>query len=145
MSHDRWFYPLDVRIDFDRLVADTDALLARVPLAFDRTRQLALHMRRGTTDPWYEGCRKQRHIEHDSDYNELNPGLIGTCFAELFERLPFRAFRARLMSLDPSACYSIHVDETPRYHMAIHTSEWARLVFVNLERVIHIPADGRVY
>lgn len=145
MQFDRWFYPLDLQLDLDRLKGATDELLTRVPLAFERTRQLSLQSVPGSEDPWYDGCRKQRYVGRDRDYTELVPDLRGSYFEELFDSLPFTPFRCRLMSLDPSICYSIHSDATPRYHIAVHTSEQARFVFVDLQRVIHIPADGRVY
>jgi Aspartyl/Asparaginyl beta-hydroxylase len=142
---DEFFFPLPIRLDIDRLRAETEALTWRVPLAFERTRQLGLHSFPGSTDPWYDGCRKQREIGDDADYTILHPDLKDTYIEEVFTRLPFRPFRARLMVLDPSVCYSIHNDDTPRYHIAVTTSPDARFVFVDRQKIIHIPADGRVY
>lgn len=140
-----WFPLEGVQFDVERLKYETDALLRRVPLAFDLTRQLSLQTFEGSTDPWYDGCRKQREIGRDADYDKIVPELVGTYFAEVLSGLPFKPFRARLMSLDPQICYSVHRDQTPRYHMAIHTSYDARFVFVERQEVVHIPADGSVY
>ncbi len=142
---DEFFFPLPIELDIFRLRREIEGLIKRVPLAFERTRQLGLHSFPGSQDPWYDGCRKQREIGNDEDYTVLHPELRGSYIEEVFDRLPFRAFRGRLMTLDPSICYSIHNDDTPRYHIAVITSPPARFVFVDLQRIIHIPADGRIY
>jgi len=142
---DEFFFPLEVRLNIDRLRNEIDELTLRVPLAFERTRQLGLQSFAGSTDPWHDGCRKQREIGNDSDYTILHPDLKGSYIEEVFAQLPFKPFRARLMVLDPAVCYSIHSDDTPRYHIAVTTSIEARFVFVDRQRIIHIPADGRVY
>ena len=142
---DEFFFPLKICFDIDRLRAEIEALTRRVPLAFERTRQLGLHSFPGSTDPWYDGCRKQREIGDDTAYTVLHPDLEGTYIEEFFKLLSFKPFRARLMVLDPSVCYSIHNDDTPRYHVAVTTSPDARFVFVERQKIIHIPADGRVY
>jgi hypothetical protein len=139
------FFPLKVWLDIKRLRNELDELTKQVPLAFERTRQLGLQSFPGSTDPWYDGCRKQREIGNDADYTILHPALKGTYVEEIFTQLPFKSFRARLMMLDPGVCYAIHNDDTPRYHIAVNTSPEARFVFVDRERIIHIPADGRVY
>jgi hypothetical protein len=144
-AFDDYFYPLPVQLDSVRLRAEIEELITRVPLAFERTRQLGLHSFHGSTDPWYDGCRKQREIGDDREYTLLHPDLHGSYIEKVFAALPFRPFRARLMALDPSVCYSIHSDLTPRYHIAVKTTPQARFVFVDHERLIHIPADGRVY
>jgi hypothetical protein len=140
-----YFFPLPVQLDIARLQAEIEALIGRVPLAFERTRQLGLHSFPGSTDPWYDGCRKQREIGDDREYTLLHPDLRGSYVETVFDALPFRPFRARLMGLDPSVCYAIHNDLTPRYHIAVKTTPQARFVFVEHERLIHIPADGKVY
>ena len=142
---DQFFFPLKLQFDIERLRKEIEELTNRVPLAFERTRQLALHSFSSSTDPWYDGCRKQREIGNDADYTVLHPELKGTYVDEIFNRLPFTPFRARLMVLDPGVCYSMHNDETPRYHIAVNTSSGARFVFVERQQVIHIPADGRIY
>ena len=142
---DQFFFPLELQFDIDRVRSELEELTTRVPLAFERTRQLGLHSFPGSTDPWYDGCRKQREIGNDADYTLLHPQLHGSYVEEIFNRLPFRPFRARLMVLDPGVCYSMHHDDTPRYHVAVNTSPGAHFVFVDHERIVHIPADGRIY
>jgi aspartyl/asparaginyl beta-hydroxylase len=141
----RLCFGLDCQFDIAKLRTATEKLLAEVPLAYEQTRQIALQTFTSSTDPWYDGTRRQSQIGRDTDYDQLVPGLRGTYFEELFAALPFKPFRARLMSLDPKIAYSVHRDETPRFHIAINTSEHARFVFTEKEHVIHIPADGRVY
>lgn len=144
-AFDEYFFPLPVQLDIVRLETEIESLIARTPLAFERTRQLGLQSYPGSTDLWYDACRKQREIGDDREYTLLHPELRGSYIEEAFAALPFQPFRARLMGIDPSVCYAIHSDLTPRYHIAVKTTPQARFVFVDREKLLHIPADGRVY
>jgi len=135
--------PLDA--DVDRLRQEVDALLIRHPLIFESTRQLAVQVRPGSTDPWYESCYEEKDIAPEHEYNTLNPELRGTYLAEVLARFPFPVYRARLLALTPRTCYSVHRDATARYHVAITTSEHALFIFVEQDRVIRVPADGHGY
>ncbi|MEV7007461.1 aspartyl/asparaginyl beta-hydroxylase domain-containing protein [Streptosporangium sp. NPDC051022] len=141
--------PLTSRIELDidpgRLRESVASLLERHPLVYEGTRQLALQHRPGATDPWHEGCLRQSLISADSDFTEVHPELRDGYLGEVFDRLPFRPVRTRIMALDPRYCYSVHRDQTPRYHLAVTTSEHARFVFVEHDKVLNIPADGNLY
>ncbi|MGC4880051.1 hypothetical protein ACLQ26_27750 [Micromonospora sp. DT43] len=134
-----------LNVDVDRLRAETAALLDRQPLIFDSTKQLALQIRSGTTDPWYESCYQEKDIAPEREYDTLNPDLAGTYFAEVLGAFPFPVFRARILGLTPRTCYSVHRDDTARFHVAIETSEHAAFVFVEQDRVFRVPADGDGY
>ncbi|MGW2086540.1 hypothetical protein [Streptomyces sp. NPDC001880] len=135
----------DLDIDPADLCDLVAGLLEKRPLAFEGTRQLALQHRPAATGPWYEGCRRQSLISSDSDFTEVHADLRGSYLGEVFDRLPFRPIRTRIMALGPKHCYSVHRDMTPRYHLAVTTSEHARFVFVEHDKVVHIPADGNLY
>jgi Aspartyl/Asparaginyl beta-hydroxylase len=144
-TFDDHFFPLDARIDVERLRVEMDRLVEVVPLIFIGTPQLALQSFIGSERPWYDACRKQREIGDDANYTVLNEKLKGSYLEEIFNQLPFTPFRARLMGLECKARYSPHRDATPRYHIALKTTELAHFVFVGQNRAIHIPADGRIY
>jgi hypothetical protein len=135
----------DLDIDPDKLRESVASLLERHPLTFEGTRQLALQHRPAATDPWYEGCLRQSLISSDSDFTEVHAELRGSYLGEVFDRLPFKPIRTRIMALDPKHCYSVHRDMTPRYHLAVTTSEHARFVFVEHGKVVNVPADGNLY
>lgn len=136
-------YRLD--LDVQRLRAATAELLAQHPLIFDGTKQLALQVRPGSTDPWYESCYQEKDIAPEAEYNMLNPELQGTYFADVMEAFPFPVVRARLLGVIPRHCYSVHRDESPRVHVAIETDEHAAFIFVEENRVFRVPADGNAY
>lgn len=142
---DEYFFPLSIEFDKELLSRAVDQLIAAVPFAFKGTRQIGLQSRPGSTDPWYEACRRQSDIGDDNDYIQLNPDLTGSYIDHVLASLPFRPFRARLMALEPKTCYAIHRDSTPRFHIAVTTTPHARFVFTERQRVYHIPDDGHIY
>ncbi|SCL26151.1 hypothetical protein GA0074692_2094 [Micromonospora pallida] len=136
---------IDLGLDVDELAKATDDLLSRHPLIFDQTQQLAIQVRPGSTDPWYESCYQEKDIAPEREYAELNPELKGTYFEEVVARFPVPLFRTRLLALTSRTCYSVHRDETSRLHVAIQTTEHAPFVFVERNEVFRVPADGNAY
>jgi hypothetical protein len=134
-----------LNLDVPRLQGEVDALLDRHPLIFDSTKQLALQMRAGSDDPWYESCYQEKDIAPEESYDTLIPELRGSYLADVLASFPFPICRARLLGLTPRTCYSVHRDATARYHVAINTSEHALFIFVEQDRVIRVPADGNAY
>jgi hypothetical protein len=102
-------------------------------------------MRPGSTDPWYESCYQEKDIAPEHEYATVIPELASTYFGEVLTAFPAPIFRARLLALDPRTCYSVHRDATPRYHIAINTSEHAPFIFVEQNEVFRVPADGNCY
>ena len=108
--------------------------------------QISLQMREGSDNQWYEGCGKLKSIKgKEEDYNLIVPELKGTYIDEMFQALPFKPVRARLMRMKSRSCYSIHRDQSPRYHIAIFTNPLAKFIFIEKERIFHIPSDGYLY
>lgn len=132
-------------LDVPRLRAETTALLSRVPMIFELTRQLALQVRPGSDDPWYESCYQEKDIAPERSYDTVHPELRGTYWEEVLESFPFAVRRARLMALTGRACYSVHRDATARYHVAVDTSEHALFIFTARNEVVRIPDDGDAY
>ncbi|BCL17335.1 hypothetical protein [Micromonospora sagamiensis] len=136
---------IDLDLDVDELAHAADELLRHHPLIFDQTQQLAVQVRPGSSDPWYESCYQEKDIAPEHEYAELNPELKGTYFEEVVARFPFPVFRTRLMALTARTCYSVHRDDTARLHVAIRTSEHAAFVFVERNEVFRVPTDGNAY
>lgn len=97
----------------------------------------------GTAD-WTIGTGSKDGIE-ESIWDKLHPDLVGTWWEEFFATLPFKVYRARLLTIQPRTCYSIHTDRTPRIHIAIDTHPQARFIFTNPPQLRYIPADGSVW
>ncbi|MFE0589863.1 hypothetical protein [Micromonospora echinospora] len=136
---------IDLDLDVDELAKAADELLTHRPLIFDQTQQLAIQMRPGSSDPWYESCYQEKDIAPETEYDQLVPELRGTYFEEVVARFPFPVFRTRLMALTARTCYSVHRDDTARLHVAIRTSEHAAFVFVERNEVFRVPTDGNAY
>jgi len=136
---------LGLNLSAPRLRDEVDALLARHPMIFESTTQVALQMRPGSADPWYESCYQEKDIAPEHHYDTIIPELRGSYIAEALESFPFPVYRARLLGLTPRTCYSVHRDATARYHIAIKTSEHALFIFADEDRVVRVPADGDAY
>lgn len=136
---------IDLGLDVQRLRAEVSDLIERVPMIFEETTQLALQLRPGSTDPWYESCYQEKDIAPEPEYNVLNPELAGSHIGEILGAFPFPVYRARLMGLAGRRCYSVHHDATARYHIAVDTTPHALFVFVEHNVVVRIPADGNAY
>ena len=150
---DDMFKQIPATIDVDRLMSEIEMIL-RMTAWHPADSQIALQYRLGDEDnPWHSGTGTIGEWQgsvwvpyfDERDFNILNPALHGTYFQEVLASMPFTAVRSRLMKMPPKKCYSIHVDETNRYHVAIQTNYHARFIFTEAERIFHIPADGNIY
>ena len=84
-----------------------------------------------------------RHQERDFDV--FNKELSGTYLEWIYNNVPFRVARMRLMKMPPRKCLSIHEDTGPRYHFAIKTNPNSFLFFPTEKQSFQIPADGFLY
>jgi len=130
------------KIDLIKLTADIKNLTVSLHKTYN---QLSLQMKKDAKDPWYESCGSFELSKPEKDYNLIIPELKGTYIEEMFESLPFKPIRSRLMKLNPKSCYSIHEDPDARYHIAILTNPKAKFVFTKKEKLFHIPADEHLY
>jgi hypothetical protein len=91
--------------------------------------------------PWTSAVGKNQGAE--SDYSNLNPFFKGTKFEEII--VEYNLLRTRLMWVNPFACYSMHLDRTPRIHIPLITNLACYFVLNTKEPVIkHLPI-GSVY
>lgn len=142
-----------MQFDIEKLQADVAFVLNQTTW-HPKEKQISLqYSTRDQDDPWYSGVgsnweEKDGHwriTQLDEDVSFINPALRGSYIEWIFENLPFRPIRSRLMRMDSKRCYSVHRDPTARWHIAIKTDRHALFVFTEDQKVVHIPADGHPY
>ena len=103
---------------------------------------------KNVVNPYTDGTgehreKKDRIIKDQSEYTILNEIYEGTVFADMIHDV--NGERARIMEMNAYTTYSVHKDNSPRYHMAIITNPNAYFIFPTLNQIMHIPADGFLY
>ena len=88
-------------------------------------------------------AKKKSIIKDQSEYKILNEAYEGTVFADIIQDV--NGERARIMEMNPSTTYTVHRDNSPRYHLALITNPNAYFLFPTLNEIMHIPADGCLY
>jgi hypothetical protein len=88
-------------------------------------------------------AKKKSIIKDQSEYTVLNEVYEGTVFADIIQDV--NGERARIMEMNPSTTYTVHRDNSPRYHLALITNPNAYFIFPTLNQIMHIPADGCLY
>jgi len=103
---------------------------------------------KSVVNPYTDGVgehrdRKDRVIKDQSEYTILNEIYEGTVFDDVIRDV--NGVRARIMHMHPTTSYSVHKDNSPRYHLALITNPNAYFIFPTLNEIIHIPDDGCLY
>ena len=128
-------------VDLVRLREETHTLMYDSPNGVYHTQR---SLQTDGSDNWEASTGSKPDVE-ESVWNQLHPDLVGTWWESFFASLPFKVYRARLLTMQPRTCYSIHTDRTPRIHIAIDTHPQARFIFTDPPSVAHIPADGHIW
>ncbi len=115
----------------------------------DRLRGISLTHRAGAREPLYDGNESQfnaqgQKVYHEADFAEFHDAFKGTYFWHIYQSLPFRVGRARLLVLPPLTIYGMHCDGTRRAHIAVSTNPGCRLVS-QTGVTFHVPVDGQLY
>jgi hypothetical protein len=76
-------------------------------------------------DPWTSAVGKSKGKE--INFNILNPFFSDTVFESVINKYNLK--RTRLMWVGPYACYSMHKDSTPRFHIPLITNPECYFVF----------------
>jgi len=144
MDIDSRFKKYKFQIDIQRLKEETKKLL------FDSSKgKYRTHMSLQTdgTADWDSSAGKNDHLDYpdESQWDKIHPELAGSWWDGFLKSFPFKLYRARLMTMRPKNCYSIHSDISPRMHIAIITHPHARHIFTTPPAVRHLPADGSVW
>ncbi|CAB4241908.1 Aspartyl/asparaginy/proline hydroxylase [uncultured Caudovirales phage] len=128
-------------VDLARLQVEAEKLLLDTATGQFRT-QMSLQTN-GQAN-WDSGTGS-RPGEAEDQWDKLHPDLVGTWWEDFFAKLPFKVYRSRLMTMQPRTCYSIHVDDNPRLHIAIKTTKQARFIFTEPPALQFIPADSHIW
>lgn len=139
--HDQRFRKIHYKIDLERLRIETDKLLWQPE--HNRYRDQLSLQTNGQAD--WDSSTGSRIGQAEDQWDKLHPDLVGTWWEDFFKSLPFKVYRARLLTMHPRSCYSIHVDDNPRLHIAIKTHKQARFIFTDPPVLKHIPADGYIW
>ena len=103
---------------------------------------------KSVVNPYTDGAgenrdKKDRIIKDQSEFTILNEIYEGTVFADMIHDV--NGERARIMYMNAYTAYSVHKDNSPRYHLALITNPNAYFIFPTLDEIIHIPDDGCLY
>ena len=80
----------------------------------------------------------------ERDFTEFNVEFRSTYLYEIHKQVP-NIGRFRIMSMPGPSCYSIHRDQSKRYHIAVETNKNCLFLFPGLNTNFFIPADGNMY
>jgi hypothetical protein len=142
-------YKLDFYCDFDILRKEVARLIEIV--GFDRaTNQISLtHSPNCAEDLHFfeaTGSLYNHQVQNkERQFPIFNSKWQNSYLHWIYQNLPFRVGRMRVMQISPKCCLSLHVDSGPRYHFAIQTNSEAFIVFPKHQKIYHIPADGNLY
>jgi len=126
---------------------DSDKVLATG--IYGQRRQTCLQRsNKSAVNPYTDGSgenrdKKDRIIKVQSEYTILNEVYEGTVFADMIQDV--NGERSRIMEMNAYTTYSVHKDNSPRYHLALITNPNAYFIFPTLNQIMHIPADGYFY
>ena len=93
----------------------------------------------GAAVSWPAAGLQERH------FTELDELCRGTYIEEVYHTLPYKIGRLRLMRVPSRRCYSIHQDSSMRLHLPLVTNPGALMLFPDDDKIVHLPADGRVF
>jgi hypothetical protein len=80
----------------------------------------------------------------ETDFTIFNEAYRNTSLYEMYQAIPGIG-RFRIMVMEGPGCYTIHRDQTKRYHYVIETNPDCIFLFPSLKQQYHIPADGNLY
>lgn len=148
--------PTDLAFDMAKMSESLVEIQRRMPL-HPQFMQLALThgpAARTMEERAYDGLgslfdfSKRKYKRHPMEFVHFNPDFQDLYFYELYQRIQewsqLRLGRVRLMLRPPSSCYSMHADESMRYHVAVASNPECYFFFKGLG-LYRIPLDGRLY
>lgn len=80
----------------------------------------------------------------ETEFVKFNDDFEDTYLYEIYKAIP-NIGRFRIMNMIGPSAYTIHRDQTKRYHLAVDTNRDCLFLFPILKKMYHIPADGYVY
>ncbi len=146
----------DLSFDSDKLLKSLEAIQQRYPFHQEMMQIALTHSEQAITDEEkaYDGTGSlfdfstRTYKRNPADFVVFNRDFEDLYFYEVFKKVkewsPQRIGRVRLMLRKPSSCYSMHSDESERYHIALTTNPECYFFF-KMKGVYQIPANGQLY
>ena len=105
--------------NFDLLKKEVLDLTERIGFQGPYKNQIICQSLNSDVEDWGTGIGRIEELEEQEErkYQYIQPSLKGTEIEKIINE--FSAFRARIMVMQPKACYSVHSDPTPRIHIPI--------------------------
>lgn len=140
----------EYKFDFDRLKADTLAILGRYNIPqIGLTHSIkTLHL--SPQDKILESAgsiydhNTDTYISDERDFTIFNEEFKSTSLYEMYQSIPSIS-RFRIMTMDGPVCYTFHKDLSMRYHYVIKTNPNNLFLFPDHKLFYHIPCDQRLY
>jgi hypothetical protein len=97
-----------------------------------------------TSSDWLTGIGsiEELAIKEEKKYKFIHPELKGTELEKFI--IKHNGFRARIMSMGPRQCYSVHADPTPRLHLPIITNNQCWMIWPKQSKCYQL-LEGIVY
>jgi hypothetical protein len=142
-------YPIDFKIDIDILQKQTLEIINKYPFKVEN--QICFQNTSENINDVYQGTGDMR-LSHsvsynlkETDFKYFNSEFNNTIFRQIYDLIPFKIGRMRLMNVPAKRCYWMHTDpKLVRYHFAIFTNEDCFVLYRN-HGIFNIPADGVCY
>lgn len=152
---------LDIEFDHDKFHAVYDLLGIDDEIRDKKIKQIALHCRKGSDDPYFEsvGSRGRDFTKYDpatmdsiptfdapeeDEYNIINDMFEGTYIEYIIKEIEkqYKIYRGRFMMMKSKSCLTLHNDETQRIHIPIYTN---RKCFMTIEDQVYRLPVGKIY
>ncbi len=149
---------LNFTVDLEKIRQDVAEILTKTDWGLEQ--QIGLTYRLGAENKWKDSTgslyEQNTRIElaKEDDFTEFNsetPEYLTHILTEFCDFQKINLGRARLMRLEPKRGLSVHFDTTERYHLVIHTNQFAYIAntFQQNNSVsavcFHMPADSSFY
>ena len=127
-------------IDFEKLKKEVIALQEKV-----KSPIISLQWRDPTDISW-GNATGFHHGPVEQEFSNIMPGLMGSEIERMFNILPYKMYRTRIMTISPNFKYIPHADPNPRIHIPIVSNELCKFhFFAQQELQQYMPADGSIF
>lgn len=103
--------------------------------------QVCLQGIEGQTDPFWGNESADDFYESNLEEEFIHP-LFELPYLNFIMK-NYRLARTRLMRQSKKTCYSLHIDDTKRYHIPVYTND--NCFFVIDDKIYRLPSDGSIY
>lgn len=133
---------LPTTYDVERLLSECLAIIEIY--GWGALGQVNLTHRLDAIDEVFDGIGTLPDHLKEGDFHMLNSKIHGSYIEEVFNTIPAKIGRFRLMNLKARSCYSLHKDATMRIHLPLLTDPQALMIFPG-KMVRHLAANGKMY